>query len=82
MKLVGYSSFKRERTLPIVGSIIIADLVVRRQILDTAEEDGSILIDLVVDFVDDVKDYDLMGKLIDMSFHTFHVFIEQENSDA
>ena len=76
MKLVAYSSGMRQRQGEILGTFEVQDPELRSWICDSAEEDGSIHVDTLMDLAHDQEKLDMIEFLMSVGLHTDYVFLE------
>lgn len=76
MKIVAYDNHMRQKSGMIVGSFQIDDPQMKPWINDSAEEDGSIHVDTLMDLAHDQEKLDLIEFLMSVGLHTDYVFQE------
>lgn len=75
MKLVAYEDEMRQRSGQIVNTFLVGDAVMRQNIYDMADEDGSVLVDSLMDIAHDQEDLYLIEFLLGFGIQDY-VFIE------
>lgn len=78
MKLVAYSAGMRQRQGEILGTFDIQDLEMRSWISASAEEDGSVHVDTLIDLAHDREKLDLIEFLMSLGLYTDYIFIEED----
>ena len=78
MKLVAYSAGMRQRQGEILGAFEIQDREMRSWICDSAEEDGSVHVDTLMDLAHDRENLDLIEFLTSLGLYTDYIFIEED----
>lgn len=78
MKLVAYSSGMRQRQGEILGAFEIQDREMRSWICDSAEKDGSVHVDTLMDLAHDQEKLDLIEFLMSLGLYTDYIFIEED----
>lgn len=75
MKIVGYLNRMRSRSGPVCGSFELDDET-RPWANDSADEDGSIHVDTLMDIAHDQEKLDLIEFLMSVGIYTDYVFLE------
>lgn len=78
MKLVAYSSRMRQRHGEILGTFDIQDRELRSWVSASAEEDGSVHVDTLMDLAHDQEKLDLIEFLMSLGLYTDYIFIEED----